>query len=170
MQTLGPHTFRTQLNLRGNSQQQAFVQAAADVGGLALPLQVNSAAFNWEHGVQILCLGPNEWLLQSEQEQADWEMDLSRNLTGVDHSLVDLSHGLMCFMVQGTGADEWLQRGCPLDLHPQVFPRGSLAQSHIAKTNVSIVCVQAGQAYQVHVRSSFVGYLQAWLEAARDGV
>lgn len=60
-------------------------------------------------------------------------------------------------------------RGCPLDLHPRAFPAGSLAQSYLARANVTPLCLEAGQRFQLTVRRSFADYQARWLCAAGAG-
>ena len=54
--------------------------------------------------------------------------------------------------------------GCSLDLHPRVFGRGTAAQTLLGQAGVVLVALDdTGTSYQVVVRTSFAGYLTAWL-------
>jgi sarcosine oxidase subunit gamma len=150
------------VNLRGNSANAAFVQAVEQATGLTLPIQPNTASVMGDR--QLLRLGPDEWLLKVPNGQgASIEAAIRAALSGVHFSVVQIGSGNTTFSVQGPAAADLLSRGCPLDLHARSFPDGSLAQSHIAKANVVILCVKAEQSYELTVRRSFADYLFKWL-------
>ena len=150
------------LNLRGDASDAAFVQAVQQATGLDLPVKANTASVTAER--QLLWLGPDEWLLKLPSGEGEAiEAALRAALMGKHFSVVQVGSGNTTLTVQGPAAADLLSCGCPLDLHPRAFPDGALAQSHIAKANVVLRCVQAGQSYEVTVRRSFADYLFKWL-------
>lgn len=150
------------VNLRGNSANATFVQAVEQATGLALPVQANTASVLGDR--QLLWLGPDEWLLKVPNGQGDAiEAAIRAALPGVHFSVVQVGSGNTTFSVQGPAAADLLSRGCPLDLHARSFADGALAQSHIAKANVVILCRKAEQSYELTVRRSFADYLFEWL-------
>jgi len=115
---------------------------------------------------QLLALGPDEWLLLTDDGPLQAErLDASTgsglvgicNLTANYHNLY----------IDGAKAAEVLAKGCPLDLHESRFPSGRCAQTLIAKAE-AIVYRPAGteQHYRIMVRRSFAEYLFAWLDDA----
>lgn len=150
------------INLRGNPADPAFVQGVQRATGLGLPLQANTA--NHGDGRQLLWLGPDEWLLKLPQGQGEAAEDALRQaLAGQHFSVVQVGSGYTTLLIEGAGAAALINTGCPLDLHPRSFPSGSLAQSHIAKANVVLLCREAGTRYEVTVRRTFADYLWRWL-------
>lgn len=150
------------LNLRGKATDAAFAQAVQAATGLPLPLQANTASVQAQR--QLLWLGPDEWLLKVPGGEGDAiEAALRAALQGQHVSVVQVGSGNTTFTLQGAAAADLLARGCPLDLHARAFPDGSLAQSHVAKANVVLLCLQAGQYYEITVRRSFALYLWRWL-------
>lgn len=150
------------LNLRGDASDATFAQAVQQATGLDLPVTANTASVSAER--QLLWLGPDEWLLKAPNGQGEAiETALRAALAGKHFSVVQVGSGNTTLTVQGPAAADLLSCGCPLDLHPRAFPDGALAQSHIAKANVVLRCVQAGQSYEVTVRRSFADYLFKWL-------
>ncbi len=150
------------LNLRGNAQDDAFVQGVAAATGLAVPVKANTASLRSQR--QLLWLGPDEWLLKLPGGEGEaMEAALRTALQGQHFAVVQVGSGNTTLSLQGAASADLLSRGCPLDLHPRAFPDGSLAQSHIAKANVTLLCLQAGQSYEVTVRRSFADYLFHWL-------
>lgn len=150
------------LTLRGDAADPAFAAAVLSVTGLALPVVANTASVG--NGRQLFWLGPDEWLLKTAGGTGDaLEAALRAALAGKHISVVQVGSGNTTFTVQGAAAADLIARGCPLDLHARSFPDGSLAQSHIAKANVVIYCLQAQTSFEITVRRSFAEYLFKWL-------
>lgn len=78
-------------------------------------------------------------------------------------AVVAVGDGHTTLGLQGPGAATLLARGCPLDLHPRAFAAGAMAQTHIAKANATVLCMQPGEHFQIIVRRSFADYLFRWL-------
>ena len=152
-------------NLRGNGADADFTAAVLQHTGLHLPLQANGASIDPQR--QLLWMGPDEWLLKVGDGHGDAIATALRAAFQGRHSaVIDVGHGNTPFSVKGPGAADLLSRGCPLDLHERGFPTGSLAQSHVAKANATVLCLQAGTSYELTVRRSFANYLFHWLCAA----
>ncbi|UBU18828.1 hypothetical protein LCN96_11850 [Nonomuraea gerenzanensis] len=94
-----------------------------------------------------LRLGPSWWLV-------------SGNIGTPGPGWVDVSGQRTILELSGPGAEDVLITGCPLDLHPDVFP--GHAQTLLGKTSV-ILERRAPDRYRIHVRSSFTRYLAEWL-------
>lgn len=164
------------VNLRGNGDDPAFLEAVAQALGLALPLEPNTTSSNTE--VAILWLGPNEWLVIQHDAAPDAESHLAtrlRNAPGDFHSAVtEVGESLVCIQLAGLRAADVIAKGCPLDLHPSVFGgAGRCAQSHLSKTAITLHQVSddesGGPAFDLYTRRSFADYLWRWLsDAARE--
>ena len=151
--------------LRGNRDDGGFAAAVLQHTGLSLPVAANSASIDPQR--QLLWMGPDEWLFKVRDGKGDAIANALRAaLQGRHSAVIDVGHGNATFSVQGPGAADLLSRGCPLDLHVRGFPNGSLAQSHIAKANATVLCLQAGTSYELTLRRSFANYLFHWLCAA----
>lgn len=153
--------------LRGDAAQPEFAAAVARHTGLPLPLRANSASLSPQR--QLLWLGPDEWMFKTGDGDGDGAAvadALRQDLLGVHSAVVEVGDGFTTLSVQGPGTADLLARGCPLDLHPRAFPDGALAQSHIAKASVTLLCLHAGTDFEVTVRRSFACYLLEWLTAA----
>ena len=153
--------------LRGNAGDARFADAVLQATGMHLPLKANSASLDPQR--QLLWMGPDEWLLKTADGQGDATgATLRAALQGQHSAVVEVGHGNTTLSVKGEGTADLLARGCPLDLHARAFPIGSLAQSHIAKANVTLLCLQVGTHYELTVRRSVADYLFHWLSAAGD--
>ena len=163
--TLAEIPFDEMLDLRGKPGDARFAAAVLQGTGLHLAVRANSASIDPQR--QLLWLGPDEWLFKTRDGQGRAIASaLRQTLQGTHSAVVEVGDGFTTLAVQGPGAADLLARGCPLDLHPRTFPAGALAQSHIAKANVTILCLHAGSDFELTVRRSFAQYLVEWLTAA----
>ncbi|MFA5520754.1 MAG: sarcosine oxidase subunit gamma family protein [Castellaniella sp.] len=162
------------INLRGDADDPAFLAAVQDCGGPALPLQPNTVAHSaaW----LALWLSPDEWLLRGADPQTgarDTLNALERALQGRHFALTDQSSGHAILHLQGPRASETLNRGCPLDLHPKVFPSGHCAQSLYFQISVLLHPLETRGSVHVHweiiVRRSFAdAAARQIMDAMRD--
>ena len=78
--------------------------------------------------------------------------------------MVDVSAQRTTVALRGEHARDLLAGGCALDLHPRVFGRGAAAQTLLGQAGVLLMALDdTGTHYRLVVRSSFAGYLTAWL-------
>jgi sarcosine oxidase subunit gamma len=119
------------------------------------------------NGYDVLWLGPDEWLVRSQQQQAAMaESKLVQALAGQFASAVDIGSGYTLLEVSGEKVRDVLARGCPLDLHPRVFTPGQCAQSHYFKASIVLIPVSE-DAFELVVRRSFADYFcRIMLDAA----
>jgi sarcosine oxidase subunit gamma len=165
--TLGEVAFVEMFNLRGNPADAQFAQAVLQHTGLHLPLRANTASIDPQR--QLLWLGPDEWLLKVSDRQGEAiAAALRAALSGSHSAVVDVGHGSTTLTLRGPGAAELLARGCPLDLHPRAFGAGALAQTHVAKASVTLLCLAPSDHFELTVRRSFADYLFRWLCAAGE--
>ena len=165
--TIAEIPFLDMLNLRGNAEDPAFVQAVLQGSGLHLPRKANTASIDPQR--QLLWLGPDEWLLKCRDGLGSAiAAALRAALQGRHSAVVEVGDGNSTLLVQGPAAAELLARGCPLDLHPRVFVAGCVAQSHVAKAAATILCLEPGTRFELTVRRSFADYLARWLCAAGE--
>jgi sarcosine oxidase subunit gamma len=115
----------------------------------------------------VLWLGPDEWLVRSQQQQgATLEAKLTQALAGQFASAVDIGSGYTLLEVSGEKVRDVLSRGCPLDLHPRVFAPGQCAQSHYFKASIVLIPVN-DDTFELVVRRSFADYFfRIMLDAA----
>lgn len=145
-------------NLRGNPDDSAFTGTVQKALGLPLPLEPNTIA---EGNGRIACwLGPDEWLLRSADSQPQGGGNIARlleqALSGQFFATTDQSSAYSILHLRGPHARAVLAKGCPLDLHPDVFGIGQCAQSHYFGASVLLRPLDdAGNAWEIVVRRSF---------------
>jgi sarcosine oxidase subunit gamma len=159
--------FRSMINLRGNPGDAAFIAAAQQVLGLALPTTPNTASTG--AGLTAFWLGPDEWLIAgSPGREGALAKELREALAGQHFSVVDVTEARTVIAVSGRNAQDALQKGTPLDLHSSVFRTGSCAQTGLSKTNVILHRSTDEPRFEIYVTISFADYLWNWLERACD--
>ena len=147
--------------LRGDAEVMA---AAGKVLGLTLPNEpcrsavAGSAAGLW--------LGPDETLLLLPAVGA-WHTVLAEALSGLPHSLVDVSHRQTALEVGGADAEGMLAVGCPLDLHPSAFPVGMCTRTVFAKCEI-VLWRKGPDLFHIEVWRSFRAYVLGLLELAGE--
>lgn len=158
--------------------KNAEALAAFEAGfGFALPTAANTTAGDAD--TLVLWLGPDEWWLIVPGPEPEAGPGLAEKLraalAGHFAGVTDVGESRTCIRVSGPKARALLQKGCPLDFHPQVFTAGACAQSILAKAGVTLhlfadeSAAQAGAEgpiFDVYVLRSFAEYLWAWLEDA----
>jgi sarcosine oxidase, subunit gamma len=153
------------VNLRGNSEDAAFREAAFSALGAPLPTQPCSTSES--NVVRIVWAGPDDWFIVGPKGQADALVARLREaMAGQHHAVTDVSSGYTVLHMSGDHARDVLAQGCPLDLHPRVFARGASAGSHFFKASVWLWQTDDAPIYEVLVRRSFMGYVWLMLERA----
>jgi len=141
--------------------------AAGSAFGLALPTKPCRAAM--QTGRAALWLGPDEQLLMAPAEDlAGLKSAFAVALSGVAHSLVDISHRQGALELRGPDVAWLLAAGCPLDLDAAAFPVGMCTRTVFAKAEI-VLWRTAAEAFHVEVWRSFTAYLVGMLqEVARE--
>jgi sarcosine oxidase, subunit gamma len=166
---LGERLGLGKIDLRGNSQDRAFMAAVGRVLDLLLPGEPCTSAAREQ--IAALWLGPDQWLVTCPGSDVARLMGALREaLADVHVAITDVTDGRVAFRLAGPSARDVLAKGCPLDLHPRAFPLGSCAQSLLAKASVLIHLVdddpRSGAGFDLYVARSFAHYLWMWLEDA----
>jgi sarcosine oxidase subunit gamma len=157
------------IELRGDPGDRSFMAAVGRALDLLLPSEPNTTA--GRDDLVALWLGPDAWLLTCPPSQTTSRVDgLRTALSEVHAAIVDVSDGRVALQLAGPNARDVLAKGCPLDLHPRVFPAARCAQSLLAKASVVIHLLDegapGGPIFDLYVARSFAHYLFAWLEDA----
>ncbi|MBV7481816.1 sarcosine oxidase subunit gamma [Bordetella sp. BOR01] len=149
--------FLPMLSLRGSPSDPAFMAAAEAVLGFALPVAPNTYTGANTH--VAMWMGPDEWLVQGLCPQAAPELptQLASRLAGRFAAAIDITSGYTVVDVTGPRAADVLAKGCPLDMHPQVFGPGCCAQTCFFDAAVVLRRTEAG--ISLTTRRSFAPYV-----------
>jgi sarcosine oxidase subunit gamma len=149
--------------LRGDRQ---VMSTAGEALGLSAPMDTCRASVRAE--AAGLWLGPDETLLLLPPAPArSWSAILGEALSGLPHSLVDVSHRQTALEVGGPHAEAMLAVGCPLDLHSSVFPVGMCTRTVFAKSEI-VLWRKGPDLFHIEVWRSFRAYVAALLERAGE--
>lgn len=108
-------------------------------------------------------LGPDEWLVLCQGDNADLTAELREALGGDPGAVVDVSANRTTLELRGPSARQVLEKGCPLDLHPRSFPPGKAVSTSVGPTPVLLWQADASPTYRLLPRASFADYLARWL-------
>jgi sarcosine oxidase subunit gamma len=139
--------------------------AAADVGSyLGVDLPTSPSTWVETDRVQVIWLGPDEWLVTSSFHTAQ-ELEAGlREAVSERGAVIDVSGQRTTLWLTGENARDVLAAGCAIDLHPRVFRSGAAAQTLLGLTSVVLLALDdTGTSYYIHVRSSFAQYLAKFL-------
>lgn len=156
--------FLTQLTLRV-TPGSAAATAVEGYLGYALP---GACRAHLDTEVNALWLGPDEWLLVAPPGRATELTAGLRSAIGEEFATVtDTSAQRTVLALSGPLLPEILSQGCALDLAADKADAGTCHTTLLAQAGVTLVVREAGPlAAWLLVRSSFAGYLAAWLADA----
>jgi len=161
LQILGP---ATRFILQGNPAARA---AAGEAFGVSLPETACRA--NTALNRVALWLGPDERLLLAPAAGTQVLLaDLEAALSGIAHSLVEVSQRQIAVQLNGPDASALLSTGCPLDLDPSEFPVGMCTRTLLGKAEV-VLWRRGAEEYHLEVGRSFSNYVLGWLREAAKG-
>src|SRR5690606_9491183 len=108
------------------------------IGGQALPTEVGAKIGG---RTRVLCVGPAEWLIVSEEDSAAAVHERVQSELGASGlAAADLSEALVTFQLSGSRVRDVLSMGCGLDFHPRAFPPGRCARTRLAQIPVIFEC------------------------------
>lgn len=150
------------LNLRGDSRDDGFLGAVEQCLGTALPLEANTV--NAGERCTVFWLGPDEWLVHTEQDgQQTAAAALRSSLAGRHTAVTDVTDYYLVIRMRGERARAVLAKGTPFDVHPRVFLPGRCAQTRYGHASILLHCVDEAPTYDIQVRWSFAEYLWDYL-------
>lgn len=147
------------ISLRGNTQNDAFIQAVNTALSIALPTQPCSmihAAWG-----SILWLSTDEWLLICKRDQrASIQQLLETALVGIHSQVFDNSGGFTTVLLQGKNASDVLHHCTVYDL--SALNAGKVVGTTFGKVSLFLHKQQDG--YCLVFRRSFADYIWRFLE------
>jgi sarcosine oxidase subunit gamma len=145
--------------------RQMAIETAGRAFGLSLPQAACRASIAGNRAA--LWLGPDEWLLLTDEGEATAIMRLfAVTLATLPHSLVDVSHANTGLTIKGPQAATVLNHGCPLDLSLSAFPVGACTRTILGKVEI-VLWRRAEGTFHIETWRSFGAYVLHFLEEAR---
>lgn len=141
--------------------------------GLGLPVEPLTSATIME--TALLWLGPDEWMLCTAPDKAAARARTARDaLGGLHYQLTDVTDYYTVIELMGGDARALLSKLTTLDLHPRVFPQGTVAGSLFGRAQATLWQTRAepdgsASAFRLFVRWSMADYLWCLLaDAGRE--
>ncbi|ASN40444.1 sarcosine oxidase subunit gamma [Arthrobacter sp. 7749] len=151
--------FMTQIGLRAEPGTAAHVALAAATG-VGLPAAVGQVAGD-ANGTAVLWSGPDEFLLVAP-DGTEFLDDLLSALGQEPGQVVDLSANRTVIELSGPSARAVLEKGCPADLHPRSFTKGTAITTVLGPVPV-LLWKSAEDTFRLLPRASFADYTARWL-------
>lgn len=128
------------------------------------PFQPLRTGADFLAGVQLLPLGPSEWLAVGDRiDVTQLRERIGQLLQGEGLTSLELSCGFKALRIEGPAARELLSKGCGLDLDPQSFPAGRSTRTRFAQLAVIVHCLDSTPRFELYVGRSYLAWLTSWL-------
>jgi len=166
--TLSDLTDLPRVGFRGRDSAQAL-----QASGFSLPDRPNRSVTQ-EDGSQVISLSASEYLLLGSprdhglriaDEEARWELDHQANY------LLPRQDSHAWLQLSGERVPEVMAKICGVDLRPQAFGPGSVAQTSAARINVIVINPQVAEIATFHIlfdRASLSYFRGALLDALAE--
>jgi len=116
-------------------------------------------------GLSLIGTGSGTWLAYAEGVYPFWSNDLRQRVDGLA-SVSDQSSAYVILRLSGSRARTVLQRGAPIDLHPEAFGVGSAATTVVSHIGVIVWQLDDRPTYEVALFRSFSDSFRHWLDQA----
>ena len=148
--------FVGKINLRGNIKDRDFLSNAGSVLNVLIPTEPNTKITNTE--LQIIWLGPNEWLLRFLKNENFIKIlnELNNKLNPEKSSITDISENKTIIRVEGDKTTELLSKFMVLNIDNVLKDNLKVAQTIFVKIPILIVrnhLNQEKQSFDIHVNS-----------------
>jgi sarcosine oxidase subunit gamma len=160
------------INLRGDLKNNDFVSKIRNIIGMMLPKE--SCNTNEKEKITSLWLGPNEWLIVSNDEMQketntyELEQVLFDGISKINlGAATNVTDQFTIFSLSGSNIIEVLSKGCPFDFESNSFVDNKVVQTVLNHVDVTIHRKNKNN-IDLYVRRSFAGYLWNWLKDSAD--
>ena len=156
------------INLRGDLENKDFASKVGKLLGMILPK--DSCSTSTKEKITCMWLGPNEWLLVSNdtvtKESNDYELeqllfnDISKKNLG---AVTNVSDHYTIFNLAGSNIFEILSKGSPFNFNSEDFGNDKVVQTLLNHVDVTIHR-KTKDDVDLYVRRSFSDHLWAWIK------
>lgn len=147
---------RGMIDLRGLASDPAFLSAAHDALGFALPTEPRTSAA-WGD-VRVLWLSVDQWLILSTRSKAHEILaNLRQTLNGIHSLAVDVSDMRAVIRLEGDACREVLMKGTSLDLLSGDYQPGTCRRMRFAEI-AALLHVVEDTVFDVYVFRSYAHY------------
>lgn len=133
----------------------AFAAAKPSLGGFSIDQPINTIVGDTHMSLR---LGPDEWMLISEQADSATSGAITGAAGSQFHSLVDISHRNIAIELSGHEATMILSSNCPRDLGERAFPAGSATRTLFGKAEIILARPTTEPRFRIECWRSFARY------------
>ncbi len=154
---------------RSNIVPDGAIKPVGAVLGLDMPMQVCRMARQGGGEGIVICISPNKWLFLCDETQIKQHMGKVESVVTANKlgtiAITQVTDQYAFLEVGQANARQLLEKGCSLDLHPDVFKTDHSASTLLAQAD--IVLWRSGDSdYHLVFDVSLCNYLWHWLEGA----
>ena len=159
--TISELTHQGKLNLRCGADMHKKITKIIGMNSNPANNQVTQAG-DWF----VVWLGPDEVMLLVEAGAEGAIAKQINDAAGKAHMAVnDVTDALVSIKLKGPAVRQVLAKGCALDLHKDHFTKGECAQTIMAHSGITLICVDEDEFILIG-RTSFTDYIVAYLADA----
>jgi len=158
----------SKINLRGDIENREFVSRVGKILGMILPKK--SCSTSVKEKITCMWLGPNEWLLVSNDKVSKESNEIQLENILFDEiskknlgAITNVSDHYTIFNLTGTNIFEVLSKGCPFDFESDTFADSQVVQTLLHHVDVTIHRKKK-DVVDLYVRRSFSNYLWGWIK------
>ena len=131
--------------------------------GLVLPVGPRRAT---HRALTFVGIGPDQWLASADGAETTGFAARLRARVGIFAAVTDQSDARLALRLSGPRVRDVLAKGVPIDLHPNVFKPGDVANTLVAYLGVQIDMLDGAPTYQLAAPRSMAGTFWSWLSAS----
>ncbi len=136
--TIEEKSLSGKINIRGKSSDKEFMKNIGSVLNLVLPIEPNVRIFN--NNISIMWLGPNEWLVETPENEKDEIISLLENkLNPKRTAITDVSFNRTVLRLEGEKAFNLLSKFLVANLDVILKSNFSVAQTIFTKIPILIM-------------------------------
>jgi len=126
------------INLRGKSADKEFMKNVGSVLDLVLPIEPNVRVSN--NNINIIWLGPNEWLIETNKDETDKILTLLKsNLNQQKTAITDVSFNRTILRLKGDQVFTLLSKYLVINLEKVLKTNYSVAQTIFIKVPILLI-------------------------------
>ena len=124
----------------------------------------SSTSFNQSDNYLIVPLAKGRWLIFALYRGQVADPSAMQLPTGA--YLADVSHAYTVLEISGPSVDEFMRKGCRINLNPEIFTTGMCAQTLVAEVSVLLLKKDEQPTYILIIPSGYSKSFWQWIEEA----
>ncbi len=159
--TIEERALSGKINIRGKSSDKKFMKNIGSILNLVLPIEPNVRIFN--NNISIMWLGPNEWLVETPENEKDKIISLLENKLNLQNTAItDVSFNKTVLRLEGEKVFTLLSKFLVANLEKLLKNNFSIAQTIFIKIPVIIIrnnTDKEATSLDLHLNRSYAKYV-----------